>query len=81
MTTIEHRELKGMTVRIFIITIVSAVSMVGSVLTTYFELKADIAENRHQTDVNTQITDIRLKVLESQVALLQKEVEDLKQKK
>jgi hypothetical protein len=50
-------------------------------MTTYFQLKGDIRDVRIQQDAQNRINEIRLKVLEGQVALLQREVEQIKTKK
>ena len=81
MTTIEHKELKGITVKNLIVTIISTASIVVSVTTSYFQLKNDIHDVKMQQDTQTRINEIRLKVLEGHVALLQQEVEEIKQNK
>jgi hypothetical protein len=78
MTAIEHRELKGITVKNLIVTIVSTASIVASVMTTYLGLKNDIREVKTSQETETRINNIRLKILEDQVALLQKEVNEIK---
>jgi hypothetical protein len=45
---------------------------------TYFQLKSDINEIRAQQDAASRISEVRLKVLEGQVAVLQQEVNLLK---
>jgi hypothetical protein len=60
------------------LTIFSTASIVVAVMTTYFQLKGDIKDVRVQNEAQTKINDIRLRVLEGQVALLQKQVEDIK---
>jgi len=57
---------------------VSTASIVASVMTTYFELKGDINEVKMQQEAQTRVNEIRLKVLEGQVAVLQTQVEQLK---
>ncbi|MEO7216271.1 MAG: hypothetical protein ABIR72_03925 [Mucilaginibacter sp.] len=52
--------------------------IVASVMTTYFELKEDIRNVKTRQDSQTRVNEIRLKVLEGQVALLQREVENIK---
>ncbi len=69
MTAIEHKELKGITVKNIIVTIVSTASIVVSVMTTYFN---------HET--TERINEIRLKVLESEVGVLQQEIQEIKYK-
>ena len=78
MTSIEHQQLKGITIKNIIVTVVSTASIVASVMTTYFELKGDIKDVKVVQDAQNRVNEIRLKVLEGQVALLQKEVEYIK---
>ena len=78
MTAIEHRELKGITIKNLVVTIVSTASIVASVMTTYFGLKSDIQEIRASQQTEAKINNIRIKVLEDQVSLLQKEVDEIK---
>ena len=78
MTAIEHKELKGITVKNLVVTVVSTASIVASVMTTYFNLKDDIRDVKAQQDSETRINNIRLKVLESQIAVLQTEVYAIK---
>jgi len=81
MTAIEHKELKGITVKNLVVTIISTASIVVSVMTTYFQLKNDIYYLKTQEETQSRINEIRLKVLESNVTVLQQEVEEIKNKK
>lgn len=81
MTAIEHKELKGITLRNLIVTIVSTASIVASVMTTYFQLKVDIGNIRLNQETQNRVNDIRLKVLENQVAVLQRQVDAIRIKK
>lgn len=81
MTAIEHREIKGLTLRNMIVTIFSTASIVASVMTTYFQLKDDLHEVKSHQETTERVNEIRLKLLESQVSLLQQEVADLKDNK
>jgi hypothetical protein len=78
MTAFEHQELKGITVKNLVVTIVSTASIVASVMTTYFGLKTDISEIKASQETEARINNIRIKVLEGQVSLLQKEVAEIK---
>jgi hypothetical protein len=78
MTAIEHQELKGITVKNLVVTIVSTASIVASVMTTYFGLKTDIREIKASQEIETRVNNIRIKVLEDQVVMLQKEVDAIK---
>lgn len=74
MTAIEHKELKGITVKNLVVTVFSTASIVASVITTYCNLKTDIKEVKLSQETETRINDIRIKVLESQVILFQKQM-------
>lgn len=64
-----------------IVTIASTVSIVVSVMTGYFQLKGDIKDIRSSQETQSRINEIRLKVLEGQVNVLQQEVRGLKEGK
>jgi hypothetical protein len=78
MTAIEHQQLKGITVKNLVVTIFSTASIVASVMTTYFGLKSDIQEIKNAQSTEARVNAIRIKVLEDQVNLLQKEVDEIK---
>lgn len=81
MTTIEHREIKGITLKNILVTVLSTISIVMSVMTTYFQLKSDIKDVRSTQETQSRVNEIRLKVLEGQVAILQQDVNKLKDSK
>lgn len=81
MTAIEHKELKGITIRNLVVTIVSTASIVASVMATYFQLKDSIHDLEINQKTQNRVNEIRLKVLENQVAVLQHEVDELKAQK
>jgi hypothetical protein len=78
MTAIEHRELKGITVKNLVVTLMSTASIVASVMTTYFGLKNDIADIKAEQTTETRINNVRLKILEDQIAVLQKQLSVIK---
>jgi len=78
MATIEQRELKGITIRNLLVTIVSTASIVASVITTYWQLKTDVHEIKITQEAQNRVSDIRLKYLETQLALLQQQMEGIK---
>jgi hypothetical protein len=81
MTAIEHTELKGITIRNMIVTVISTASIVASVMTTYYGLKNDIMEIKSSQETETRINNIRLKMLEGQVTVLQAEITAIKENK
>lgn len=78
MTSIEHQQLKGITVKNLIVTIVSTASIVASVMTTYFQLKGDIGDVKNQQETQNRVNEIRLKTLEGRVELLEVQVRSIK---
>jgi uncharacterized protein Yka (UPF0111/DUF47 family) len=81
MTAIEHQELKGITIKNIIVTVVSTASIVASVMTTYFNLKDGMSELRNKQETTDRVNEIRLKVLESEVNILQQQVQEIKYNK
>jgi hypothetical protein len=57
---------------------VSTASIVASVMTTYFNLKNDINTIKQAQETEAKINNIRLKILEDDVALLQKQIDGIK---
>ena len=81
MTAIEHTELKGITIKNMIVTVISTASIVVSVMSTYFGLKADIQEIKSSQETEAKINNIRIKMLEGQVTVLQAEITAIKDNK
>ena len=79
MTPIEHKELKGITIKNIAVTILSTASIVASVMTSYFNLKSDVSDLRLRQETTDRISEIRLKVLENRVNILQQEVQEIKE--
>lgn len=80
MTGFEHHQLRGITIKNMIVTVVSTAGIVASVMTTYYALKGDISEVKSSQETTNRVNEIRLKMLESEVVLLQQEVHELKVK-
>ena len=78
MTVIEHRELKGITIKNLVVTIMGTASIVASVMTTYFGLRSDIRDISTTQKTEERIYNMRIKMLEDQMALLQREVDEIK---
>ncbi len=81
MTAIEHKELKGITVKNMLVTIMSTASIVASVMTTYFNLKTEMTELKDRQETTDRVNEVRLKVLESQVSILQQQIQEIKYNK
>lgn len=78
MTTLENHQIKGITIKNVVVTIISTASIVASVTTAYYNLRAEIQQNRADRETETRLTNLRLTVLENEVSLLQKEVNAIK---
>jgi hypothetical protein len=77
MTSIEHRQLKGITIKNILVTILSTASIVTSVITSYYQLKSDINDVKVRQEAQTRVNEVRLRVLEEQVTVLQREMEQI----
>ena len=77
MTALEQQQLKGMTIKNFLVAIVSTASIVASVMTTYFGLKADIAAIKSSQETEARINNIRIKILEERVTLLERQISEI----
>ena len=78
MTTLEQRELKGITLKNLLITVISTASIVASVMTTYFQLRADIHEVSLKQEAQSRVDELRLKTLETQVGIIQRQMSEIK---
>jgi len=78
MTTLENHQLKGITIKNVVVTIVSTASIVASVVTTYFGLKTDIQTIKASQEAEARVNNLRISILESEVTLLQKEVDEIR---
>ena len=77
MEAIENHQLKGITVKNVVVTIISTASIVASVMTSYYSLRAEIQAIKSSGETETRVTDLRLKVIENEVVLLQKEIDEI----
>jgi heme exporter protein D len=78
MTTLEHREIRGITLKNIVVTVISTVSIVVTVMTSYFQLKSNLQEVRVIQETQNRVNEVRLKILENQVSVLQQEVNEIK---
>jgi trans-aconitate methyltransferase len=81
MSTFEEQPLKNYTIRNLIITVVSTATIVSSVVLTYSQLKDDIRDVKSQQETQNRVTDLRLKLLEDHVNVLQQQIDELKKDK
>jgi hypothetical protein len=79
MTAIEHTELRGITIKNMLVTVVSTASIVASLATAYYNLKNDITGVKNEQNTENKVYDMRLKIVESEIAILQTEVHQMRE--
>lgn len=77
----EHSQLKGITIKNMIVTVVCTATIVASVLGSYNALKNDLIEQRYSQEEQNKILDIRIRVVEDQQKILSQQIRDLQAKK
>lgn len=75
----EHSQLRGITIKNMLVTIVCTASIVTTVLTTLFSLKSDIKDIRDNQSTYNKITDLRLKALEDRQNIFEVQIQQLQQ--
>jgi hypothetical protein len=78
MTAFEHKELRGITIKNLVVTIMGTASIVASVMTTYFGLKSDIQAISNAQKTEERINNMRIKILEDEVFVLQRQMDGIK---
>lgn len=78
MTAIEHKELRGITIKNLVVTIMGTASIVTSVVTTYLGLRSDIHDLSITQKTESRIYDLKIKALENELAIMQDEFDALK---
>jgi hypothetical protein len=78
--SIENREIRGVTPRTIYITVVSTASIIISIVTFYFALKADIQTSRDEQNTTNRVNEIRLKLLEERQSTVELAIKDLQDK-
>jgi len=78
MTAIEHKELRGITIKNLVVTIMGTASIVTSVVTTYLGLRSDIHDLSITQKTESRIYDLKIKALEDELVIIQDELDDLK---
>lgn len=77
----EHRQLRGITIKNMMVTIVCTASIVISIMTAYFGLRTDMKDIQDNQNTYNKITDLRLKAVEDRQNMLDLEITELKNKK
>jgi low affinity Fe/Cu permease len=81
MTAIEHTELKGITVKTLWTIIIGTAITVSTVMGTYFKQNNDINDVKSHQETTDRVNEIRLKLLENQVSLMQIQINEFKNDK
>lgn len=74
----EHNQLRGITIKNMIVTIVCTATLVTTILTTYFGLKDDMKDIRDNQNTYNKITDLRLKAIEDRQNFFELQISEMK---
>jgi hypothetical protein len=77
----EHTALRGITIKNMIVTVFCTASIVVSVMSTYFSLRDDIKDSKADQATQNKIFELRLKIVEAQIIIIQNQVEAIKDNK
>lgn len=77
----EHNQLRGITIKNMIVTIVCTATLVTTILTTYFGLKDDMKDIRDNQNTYNKITDLRLKAIEDRQNFFELQISEMKKSK
>jgi len=77
----EHNQIKGITIKNMIVTVVCTASIVASVTTAYFGITNSISSIGYKQEEQNKIIDLRIRTLEDQQKLIREEIRDLQMKK
>lgn len=77
----EHSQLRGITIKNMIVTIVCTATLVSAIMTAYFGIKSDMRDIQANQNTYNKITDLRLKAVEDRENLLEFQITELKELK
>jgi hypothetical protein len=77
----EHSQLRGITIKNMIVTIVCTATLVSTIMTAYFGIRSDIKDIRDNQNTYDKITDLRLKAIEDRQNLLELQIRQIKDKR
>lgn len=77
----EHSQLKGITIKNMIVTIVCTASLVVTIMGAYTGLKEQIDHQQYRQDTQNQLIDLRLKAVEDQQTLIRQQIKELQERK
>ena len=74
---IETRELRGVTVKTALIIICCTISMIVTVMGTFYSLKGDITELRTSKDSEAKLNDLKMRVMDQKIDMQGIQIRDL----
>lgn len=81
MTPLEAKEIRGLSIKSIFWLVSCTVTIMLSILTSYFSLKAQIREVQVSKDSDSRYNDLRMKVLEQKVDVLDIQLKEIKESK
>lgn len=77
----EHSQLKGITIKNMIVTVVCTASLVITIMGAYNGLKESMTEQRLRQDTQNQLIDLRLKAVEDQQTIIRQQIKEIQDRK
>lgn len=77
MTSIEQKEIRGLSVKTLLTIIVCTVTMVSTTLGTYFSIQSSIREIRLEKQGDDKYLDLRLRTIEIRQSALELQLKEL----
>ena len=77
----EHSQLKGITIKNMIVTVVCTASLVVTIMGAYSGLKESMTEQRLRQDTQNQLIDLRLKAVEDQQIIIRQQIKEIQDRK
>jgi hypothetical protein len=89
---VEHQAIRGITIKNIIVTIVSSVTITASVVGTYSSLRTDNKDIRNIMELNnkdirakaemdSKMNELRFKIMEEHINIIQQQVDEFKKNK
>lgn len=80
MTPLEQKEIRGLSGKTLIALLICTITIVSSVVGTYFSLQGDIRELRLQREGEEKYADLRIRTIEVKMAAIELQYKELSSK-
>lgn len=77
----EHSQLRGITIKNMMVTIVCTATLVSTILASYYGIRDDMKDIKDNQNTYNKITDLRLKAIEDRQNILEMQIGELRKSK